>query len=47
MAAALLATGTSRLIEPEPLYHALSRLWIDDTQKAIDAASERGAGTKV
>lgn len=42
MAAAILATGTSRLIEPEPLYHALSRLWAADTLKAIGATSQTG-----
>ena len=30
MAAAMLGYGTSRLISPEPLYHALSRLWVAD-----------------
>lgn len=30
MAAAMLGYGVSRLISPEPLYHALSRLWIAD-----------------
>lgn len=30
MAAAMLGYGTSRLIAPEPLYHALSRIWIAD-----------------
>ncbi len=42
MAAALLASGTSRLIEPEPLYHALSRLWAADTLKLVGAAPENG-----
>jgi len=43
MAAALLASGTSRLIEPEPLYHALSRLWTADTLKSLQATPEGGA----
>ena len=30
MAAAMLGYGTARLIAPEPLYHALSRLIIAD-----------------
>ena len=30
MAAAMLGYGTSRLIAPEPLYHALSRIWAAD-----------------
>jgi H+/Cl- antiporter ClcA len=46
MAAALLASGTSRLIEPEPLYHALSRLWTEDTLKAIGAPPETGLAAK-
>ena len=46
MAAALLASGTSRLIEPEPLYHALSRLWTADTLKAIGEAPETSLGSK-
>ena len=46
MAAAILATGTSRLIAPEPLYHALSRLWTADTLKAIGSAAGSGIATK-
>jgi H+/Cl- antiporter ClcA len=46
MAAALLASGTSRLIEPEPLYHALSRLWTADTLKAIGEAPETSVTSK-
>jgi H+/Cl- antiporter ClcA len=46
MAAALLASGTSRLIEPEPLYHALSRLWTADTLKAIGEAPETSVASK-
>ncbi len=46
MAAALLASATSRLIEPEPLYHALSRLWTADTLKAIGAPLETELAAK-
>ena len=33
MAAAMLGFGVSRLLSPEPLYHALSRLWLADAIK--------------
>lgn len=35
MAAAMIGYGTSRLIAPEPLYHALSRIWAADTLRKI------------
>lgn len=41
MAAAMLGYGTSRLIAREPLYHALSRIWVADTiRKMRHAAAE-------
>ncbi len=40
MAASMLGYGTSRLISPEPLYHALSRLWAADVLR-IGRASAR------
>jgi H+/Cl- antiporter ClcA len=39
MAAAMIGYGTSRLIAPEPLYHALSRIWAADTIRRIRAVS--------
>lgn len=38
MAAAMLGYGTSRLIAPEPLYHALSRLWAADVLRKMRQA---------
>jgi H+/Cl- antiporter ClcA len=35
MAAAMIGYGTSRLIAPEPLYHALSRIWAADIIRKI------------
>jgi H+/Cl- antiporter ClcA len=40
MATALVATGVSKLITPEPLYHALA----DDFRKRLAQAEEAGAG---
>ncbi|MFD2173604.1 chloride channel protein [Rhodobacter lacus] len=40
MAAAMLGYGTSRIIQPEPLYHALSRLFIADALRARRAAAQ-------
>ena len=37
MAAAMIGYGTSRLIAPEPLYHALSRIWAADIIRKIRA----------
>jgi len=39
MASAMIGYGISRLISPEPLYHALSRLWIADAIRKRRAAS--------
>jgi H+/Cl- antiporter ClcA len=47
MAASMLGYGTARLITPEPLYHALSRLFIADAlrrQRARTAADTQIAG---
>jgi len=35
MAAAMIGYGVSRLIAPEPLYHALSRIWAADTIRKL------------
>lgn len=43
MAAAMLGYGTSRFISPEPLYHALSRLWIADALRQHRAAAAQAA----
>lgn len=37
MAAAMLGYGTSRLVSPDPLYHALSRLWAADVLRSLRA----------
>lgn len=42
MAAAMLGYGTSRVISPEPLYHALSRLWIADALRRHRAEEREG-----
>ena len=39
MAAAMLGYGTSRLVSPDPLYHALSRLWAADVLRSLRAAA--------
>jgi H+/Cl- antiporter ClcA len=39
MAAAMIGYGTSRLIAPEPLYHALSRIWAADIIRKIRSTS--------
>lgn len=43
MVAAMLGYGTSRFIAPEPLYHALSRLWIADAIRQRRAAAAHAA----
>jgi len=46
MASAMLGYGTSRLISPEPLYHALSRLWAADVLRKVRAGhAAHGAET--
>ena len=39
MAASMIGYGTARLIAPEPLYHALSRLWAADVLRKVRASS--------
>ncbi|MGB8621458.1 MAG: chloride channel protein, partial [Paracoccaceae bacterium] len=44
MAASMLGYGTARLITPEPLYHALSRLFIADALRRRRAATAASGG---
>ncbi len=43
MAAAVIGHGMSRLVSPEPLYHALSRLWLADALRRRRAAHDARA----
>ena len=48
MAAAMLGHGVSRFVAPEPLYHALSRLFIADAlrqKRAADALAREQSET--
>ena len=40
MAAAMIGYGTSRLIAPEPVYHAMARLWAADIIRKIRSEPE-------
>ncbi len=46
MTAAMLGYGTSRLLSPEPLYHALSRLIIADELRRKRAEAQADAGSQ-
>lgn len=46
MAAAMIGYGTSRLIAPEPLYHALSRIWAADTIRKLRGTHPPAAQAK-
>ncbi len=43
MAASMIGYGVSRLLAPEPLYHALSRNWLADAIRKRRAAAAEGA----